>query len=159
VKNRPSGVKWLRGRDLNPRPLGYEDYIALSRLFQSIVYAVLSSPWLLLAAHFCGVIVVRKTVRRKLVCASLFGLPCGTGQVEKTDGRCLGYKINLCARLTWDLHGAVACYKTSLLINNHRRFVLDGAQPPAKKRLSLVSGRAANHVLESHGISALYPKR
>jgi hypothetical protein len=37
-------VKWLRGRDLNPRPLGYEDYLVLSRLFQSTTYTLLDSP-------------------------------------------------------------------------------------------------------------------
>ena len=45
---------WLRGRDLNPRPLGYEPTRVLARLFCSIIY-VLPVPWFfLLFGRFCG---------------------------------------------------------------------------------------------------------
>ena len=52
------GCKWLRGRDLNPRPLGYENNLALSLLFQSTIYTALVVRFLPLLARFCGVIVV-----------------------------------------------------------------------------------------------------
>ena len=34
------GPKWLRGRDLNPRPLGYEDYNLFARVLLSLIYFV-----------------------------------------------------------------------------------------------------------------------
>ena len=56
-------AKWLRGRDLNPRPLGYENYLALSRLFRSITYLSVVSSFLPLVARFCGVIVAEESRR------------------------------------------------------------------------------------------------
>ena len=31
--------KWLRGRDLNPRPLGYEEFDTNARPFRSVTYS------------------------------------------------------------------------------------------------------------------------
>jgi hypothetical protein len=61
---RALGPSILRGRDLNPRPLGYEDYLVLSLLFRSIIYRTLVSPFLPLLARFCGVIVVRNQPKK-----------------------------------------------------------------------------------------------
>jgi hypothetical protein len=52
-------AKWLRGRDLNPRPLGYEDYSYLAYLFHSITYVVGSSCFWPMLARFCCLIAVR----------------------------------------------------------------------------------------------------
>src|SRR5882724_4648465 len=55
----PRFRKWLRGRDLNPRPLGYEDYTTLACLFLSITYLFVGSWCWPLLARFCCLIAVR----------------------------------------------------------------------------------------------------
>ena len=47
-------LAWLRGRDLNPRPLGYEPTRVLPSLSWSLFY-VFPVPWFfLLFGQFCG---------------------------------------------------------------------------------------------------------
>ena len=46
-------LTWLRGRDLNPRPLGYEPTRVLARLFCSITYVLLVPWYSLLFGRFC----------------------------------------------------------------------------------------------------------
>ena len=63
-------LDWLRGRDLNPRPLGYEPTRVLARLFCSIIYVLLVPWFFLLFGRFCG-----RNVVGKLGLPRAFGTP------------------------------------------------------------------------------------
>jgi len=51
----------VAGAGFEPATFGYENYLTLSRLFQSTTYSSVVSPFLLLVARFCGANVVKKT--------------------------------------------------------------------------------------------------
>ena len=80
-----SGLIGWGGRDLNPRPQGYEFSLALSLLFRSIIYRTLVSPFLPLLARFCGVIVVRNVPKKiqKIVRHCRCILPWNTLKLRK----------------------------------------------------------------------------
>src|SRR5439155_15925094 len=57
-------MAWLRGEDLNLRPLGYESNHIVARPFCSISYGD-GGPWFLpLFGRFCGRSVVKKSAQR-----------------------------------------------------------------------------------------------